>query len=117
MNENPPFPFRRGGFDSGPMYLHHHGGPPALAWATFALVLLLVLAVFAMVVARMAAGGRGHRKWHRHVQFAGPGLGGPPDPLRLLAMRYAHGEIDRDAFLQGTSDLTASAPTVEKPPG
>ena len=112
MNDNPPFPFHRGGFEVGPMYFHH-GGPPALAWATFALVLLLVLAFFAMFVARMAGGRRQY--WKHRMAFAGPG--GPHDPLELLRMRYARGEIDRDAFLQGTSDLTASAPTVEKPPG
>ena len=114
MNENPPFPFRKGGFDAGPMYFHHHGGPPALAWATFALVLLIALTFFALLVARAASRGN-HRKWHNRMAFVGPG--GPPDPLEFLRMRYARGEIDRDAFLQGTSDLTASAPTEEKPPG
>lgn len=101
MNDTPPFPFRRGGFDVGPVYFHH-GGPPALAWATFALVLLLVLAFFAMFVARMA-GGR-QMRWKHRVAFAG-------DPLELLRMRYARGEIDRDAFLQGTSDLTEVKPS------
>jgi uncharacterized membrane protein len=104
--------YRRGGFDGGPMYFHH-GGPP-LAWATFALVLLLTLAFFAVLIARMSSRRR-HHGWHHRMAFAGPG--GPPDPLELLRMRYARGEIDRDAFLQGTSDLTASAPTEEEPPG
>lgn len=106
MNDNPPFPFQRGGFQVGPMYLHQ-GGHPALAWATFALVLLLVLAFFAMFVARMA-GGRRHR-WKHQMAFAGPG--GPHDALELLRMRYARGEIDRDAFLQGTTDLTEVKPS------
>lgn len=107
MNDNPPFPFQRGGFQVGPEYMHH-GGPHALAWATFALVLLLVLAFFAVFVARMAVGRRQH--WKHRMAFAGPG--GQHDPLELLRMRYARGEIDRDTFLQGTSDLTEV-----KPPG
>src|SRR5260221_1764326 len=102
MNENPPFPFQRGGFGPGPMYHMHNGGPHALAWVTFALVLLLVLAFGAMIVARSAA-GRHHRKWHHRMAFAGQG-GGPADPLEFLRMRYARGGIDRDTFLQGTSD-------------
>ena len=102
MNDNPPFPmFHRGGFDAGPFYAHQ-GGPHALAWATFALVLLLVLSFFALLIARTA--GRRSHGWHRKMVFAG-GPGGH-DPLELLRMRYARGEIDRDAFLQGTSDLT-----------
>ncbi|HLY95222.1 MAG TPA: hypothetical protein VKP14_10270 [Gaiellaceae bacterium] len=114
MNETPPFPmFHRGGFDVGPVYLHHGQGPHALAWATFALVLLLTLAFFALLIARTAAGR--HHRWHHRMAFAGPGR--PPDPLEFLRMRYARGEIDRDAFLQGTSDLTTSAPTEERPPG
>lgn len=112
MNEYPLFPFRRGGFGPGPMYLHN-GGPHALAWATFALVLLLVLAFGALLVARAASGRP--RRWHHRMAFAGPG--DPQDPLELLRMRYARGEIDRNAFLQSTSDLTAAAPMEEKPSG
>jgi uncharacterized membrane protein len=102
MNDNPPFPPQGRGFDIGPFYMHH-GGPPALAWATFALVLLLMLSFFALLIARTA--GRRHGHWHHRVKFAGH-----MDPLELMRMRYARGEIDRDTFLQGTSDLT-----VEKP--
>ena len=91
----------------------HQGGPDALAWATFALVLLLVLTVGALLVARLA-----RRRPHR---WPGPGpFPGPPrrggDPLDLLRWRYARGEISRDEFVQGTSDLAAAAPTAEPPP-
>lgn len=115
MNPYPPFQFHQGGgFDGGPMMYHaHDGGPHALVFATFALVLLIALAFFTLIVARTASRGR-HRKWHHRMAFAGPG--GTPDPLEILRMRYARGEIDRDAFLQGTSDLTASAVTEERPP-
>jgi uncharacterized membrane protein len=115
MNETPAPMFHRGGFDGGPV-MYHHGGPHALALATFALVLLIALAFFALIVARAASRRHHHHpKWHHRMAFAGPG--GPPDPLEMLRMRYARGEIDRDTFLQGTTDLTASAPTEEKPPG
>ena len=113
MNENPaPFPFQKGGFDGPMMYHVHDGGPHVLAVVTFFLVLLIALTLFALLVARAASRGH-HRKWHHRMAFAGPG--GPADPLEILRMRYARGEIDRDAFLQGTTDLTASAPTEEKP--
>lgn len=112
---NPPqrfnFPGGRGGFDVGPIYLQHHGGGDhlALAWATFALVLLLALAFGALLVARGAASRSG--RWQRRMAFAGdPGPHGPPDPLELLRIRYARGEIGRDEFLQGTNDLTAQPP-------
>jgi uncharacterized membrane protein len=83
-------------------------GNATLEWATFALVLLLVLTVGAMLIARFA-GGRGRR-------HSGPTTtqhGGPPDPLDVLRMRFANGQISRDEFLQATSDLTA----VPQPPG
>ena len=52
---NPPMLQQRGGFGFAPMTLHYQQDRPnALAWATFALVLLLVLTVGAMLVARLA---------------------------------------------------------------
>jgi uncharacterized membrane protein len=110
MDPNPPpFPYRRG-FDLAPGH-YHHGGAPALAWATFALVLLLALALVAF-----AAAGYGGRS-RRRPGFFGPMRGGRPgDPLAVLRMRFASGQITRDEFLQATSDLTATAPTVEAPP-
>jgi len=113
-------PFARPrGFGFGPTIVQHQQNhPDALAWATFALVLLLVLTVGAMIVARLA--GRRSRRWHgpgprgRHFAFAG---GGPRhDPLDALRWRYARGEIGRDEFLQGTSDLTARGEAPPPPP-
>jgi uncharacterized membrane protein len=112
---NPPqqqfmFPRGRGGFEIGPVYFHHGGGGHlALAWATFALVLLLVLTFGALLFARAGASRSG--RWHRRMAFAGPpGMHGPHDPLEVLRIRYARGEIGRDEFLQGTTDLTGPAP-------
>jgi uncharacterized membrane protein len=109
MNTYPPLQGRGFGFRPVPdAYVYGHGNT-SLAWATFALVLLLVLTVGAMLVARFA-GGRGRR-------HSGPNMmmrhGGPPDPLEVLRMRFAGGQISRDEFLQATSDLTA----VPQPPG
>jgi hypothetical protein len=41
-----------------------------------------------------------------------------PDALNLLRWRYARGEIGRDEFIQGTSDLTGrgEAPPPPEPP-
>ena len=114
MNPNPMWE-QRGGFDYAPMAFHYHDRPNALAWATFALVVLLVLTVGAMLVARFA--GRG-RRWHGHRHLAFAGAGPRNDPLDVLRWRYARGELGRDEFLQGVSDLTAhgAAPPPQPPP-
>lgn len=108
---------RGGGYGFAPMVLQQHDRPNALAWATFALVLFLVLTVGAMIVARLAA--RDSHRWHGHGRghFAFGGPGPRRDPLDVLRWRYARGEIGRDDFLQGTSDLTArgEAPPPEPP--
>jgi uncharacterized membrane protein len=113
MYTNPQFQPR--GFGPGPFSVHEHMANSALAWATFALVLLLVLAVGAMLVARFSGGGRRHRRHFGPPMMRGRG-GGRPDPLEILRMRFASGQMTRDEFLQATSDLTATATTVEQPP-
>jgi|SRR5579862_5498830 len=113
MNTHPPFG-RGGGFGFAPAF--HQTAPGALAWATFALVLLLVLTIGALLVARLARGRQ--RGWGRP---AGRGFGGPPgrrhDPVDLLRWRYARGEISRDEFVQGVHDLTPAPAGAEPPPG
>jgi uncharacterized membrane protein len=90
---------------------HHHGGHP-LAWALFALILVLLLLVIANLVAtlmrrRRGPWGGGPGPW-RH-RGSGPVFadGGPEHVLRL---RYARGEITRDEFLQASTDLAGPAP-------
>jgi hypothetical protein len=121
MRDAPPFvPHDGFGFRDGFYAGHlHHDGPPALAWATFALLLLLVLSFAALVLwqlsARRAVAGPGGRR-----RFAFAGGPGPrrrrPDPVELLRMRYASGEINRDEFLERTADLGGPPSAAEEEP-
>jgi len=108
MNTYPPLQGRGFGFRPTPDAYYYGHGTPALAWATFALVVLLVLVVGAIIVARFSR-GRGSRHFGPRMMMR---HGGPPDPLEVLRMRFASGQISRDEFLQATSDLTA----VPQPP-
>lgn len=118
MNPSPPFQGRVRGFGYGPgqFGVHEHMANSSLAWATFALVLLLVLTVGALLVARFSRGGRRHRGHYGPPMMRMRGGAGRPDPLEILRLRFAGGQMTRDEFLQATSDLTATATTVEQPP-
>jgi hypothetical protein len=120
MNDYPPFPNRGGGFYS----VYHDGGPSALTWTIFALQILTLLGVFAllgMAAARMRFAFRpgppprfGARGFGRPPRFGGPG---GHDPLEVVRMRYARGELDREQYLQASRDLGGipeeEAPTIE----
>ena len=110
MNTYPPLQGR--GFGYGPAFRVHEqfGGNTSLQWATFALVLLIVLTLGAFVVARPSGGGGRHRFGRRML------LRHDVDPLEVLRMRFASGQITRDEFLQATSDLSATETTAEQPP-
>ena len=127
MNPNPQYMPHGGGFGfrDGLMMepgRFHHDGHPALAWATFALLVLLTLSFFALALSQWSArrgmamaGGPGSRRFMLH---RGPGGRHEPDPLDVLRHRYARGEISREEFVQATADLggAGEAPTVEGPP-
>lgn len=115
MNTYPPFRGRGFGYGPGSFNVHEHAANAGLAWATFALVLLLVLTLGALIVARFSGGGRRHRGHFGPPMMRMRG-GGRPDPLEILRMRFASGQITLDEFLQATSDLTATETTVEQPP-
>jgi hypothetical protein len=111
MNPYPPFQQGRG-FGYGPfLRVHEHVGNTPLQWATFALVLLIVLTLGALIVAR-AAGGGPRRHFGQRMVMRG---GGGPDPFEVLRMRFASGQISREEYLQATSDLAADAPTQPQP--
>ena len=121
MNPNPQYMPHGGGFGFRDGFMmepgRFHGGHPALAWATFALVLLLTLSFFALALSQwslrrgMAMGGPGGRRFMLH---RGPG-GRRPQPLDVLRHRYAHGEISREEFVQASADL-GDSPPAEGPP-
>lgn len=110
MNQQPvPFPMNRGQYMErvGGM---HRGGGDVLDWVIFALLLLLILLVVAQLVLSLL----------RRKRFGGPrhgghfGPGGPPwgrpDPLAIAQVRFARGELDRDAYLQLVQDLGGAPP-------
>ena len=91
-------------------YVHHDGGAHPLAWVIFGLLVVLLIFVTVLVAARFAGGPRRHWK---HLAFAG----GAPEPLAVLRMHYARGELGRDEYLQASADLGAeSGETAEPPP-
>jgi uncharacterized membrane protein len=111
MNTTPPFTQGRG-FGYGPaLRFHEQMGNTPLQWATFALVLLIALTLATLIVARLAGGGRRRRFGGRHMRHR-HGV----DPLEVLRMRFASGQITRDEFLQATGDLAHEAPTQPQPP-
>ena len=98
---NPPYGGGRG-FGGG-FLTYHEGGPGAFGWTVFALQLVLVLGVAWLLASVVLRGRIGRRA-------AAPPLaaGGPAgDPLGVLRMRYARGELGRDEYLQASADLGA----------
>lgn len=98
MNENPPF--RGFGFSDRAAEMHH-GWPGPIGWTMFALQLLLILGV-AWLLASLVLGRFGRRS------PAAAAVSAPvasSAPLEALHLRYARGEIDRDAYLQARADL------------
>jgi uncharacterized membrane protein len=83
-------------------YTYDHG-PGLMGWLIFALLLaLLAIAAYAALT-RLA----------RPELPRGPLAAPPPpndDPLTVLRLRYARGEIVRDEFLQASADLGAPSP-------
>lgn len=96
-------------------YAQHGGGHPLLHVLLLVLLLLLVAAAvffFVRLIVRQRATAA-----PRLVPAAGP----PADALGIARLRYARGEIDRDAFVRMSADLGAAlevawpAPPVEPP--
>ncbi len=97
MNDNPPF--RGFGFSDRAVEVHH-GWPGPIGWTMFALQLLLILGV-AWLLASLLLGRLGRRP----AATASAAPAAQSGPLEALHMRYARGEIDRDAYLQARADL------------
>ena len=85
--------------------MHGGDGPHVVAWLLFILFLVLLVGLIVLLVSRLS-GGRGG--WPAAAPAAGPRTG--EDPLEGLRLRYARGEVDRDAFLQASADLGGTPP-------
>jgi putative membrane protein len=84
----------------------HHGLFFGWLFGFLFFVLLIALTVYAV---SWLVGGR-----HGHLRAAGPAVPVPArdDPLAILRMRYARGEIGRDEFLRANEDLGAPPPAT-----
>jgi uncharacterized membrane protein len=81
------------------------GGPSSLAWAIFALVLvLLVLAIVSLALDAYYR-HRGARPAPQPAQEPPSEPGGSSRALVMLDDRYAGGEISRDEYLRARDDL------------
>jgi uncharacterized membrane protein len=76
----------------------HHGGL-FLGWLLGVVFLVLLIALAVYVVGGLT---RGHGASH---PAGSPGLVQPDDPLSILRLRYARGEIGRDEFVRANEDL------------
>lgn len=94
----------------------HGGGADTLEWVIFALLLVLVLLVIALLALSLMGRKRFGRQFGRGMHGP-PGVSGDrpwgrPDPLSIVRMRYARGEIGRDEYAQLMQDI-GGAPEVE----
>ena len=87
-------------------YVRGGSGPHLFAWLLFLILLVLLVALAVYLIVRWSS-----------VRTPPPPPAGPPpraadDALEILRLRYARGEIDREAFLQASQDLGGPAPPV-----
>lgn len=85
-------------------YMHGGDGPHVFAWLLFVILLALLVGLIFVVAARL-----GGARWG----WSAPPPVGPrtgDDPLELLRLRYARGEVDRETFLQASQDLGGIPP-------
>ncbi len=95
----------------GSFWVEHHDGPGPLAWLAFAVLLILAFAL-AIGVARWLLSERG-----RHPLASPPvdaTRSGVEEALQVARLRYARGEIDRDAYLRLAEDI--AGPSASPPP-
>lgn len=82
-------------------YMRHGGGPGFFGW----LLLFLVVALLVALIVHFAT-----RLLGSHAGAPLPAARAGEDPLELLRLRYARGEIDRETFVQTNADLGGPAP-------
>lgn len=119
MNQQSPIPLPRGGQYSFAWGGEPHGGGNALEWVLFALLLLLIVLVFAQLLLTVMRPRRFGGRRHFRQRLHGPPPGGEgrawgrPDALEVARLRYAQGAIGRDEYTQLVQDLGGEA---EPPP-
>jgi uncharacterized membrane protein len=80
-----------------------HGGTHLVGWLIFAVLLALLALAVVYAVTRTGVGARPR-----------PALGPPAhpeDPLAVLRLRYARGELTREEYLRTSEDLGVPPPT------
>jgi uncharacterized membrane protein len=95
----------------GALVQHVDGGsgPSSLAWAIFALVLvLLVLAIVSLAIDAYYR-SRGTPSATKSVPDAGIGHRDSGQALAVLDRRYARGKVSREEYLQTRDDLRGAA--------
>ncbi len=89
---------------------YEHGGDPHM-WGWLFVVLVLAALIGLAVFLAMRYTGR------RPAPTVAQGAAALEEPLAVLRMRYARGEVSRDEFLQASVDLGGGpAPVAEPPP-
>jgi uncharacterized membrane protein len=81
-----------------------HGEHP-LGWVIFALLLAVLAVLLVNLVLKLLAS----RRAAASTQPVAPGA----EPLALLRLRYARGEVGRDEFLRASEDLGAAPGEAE----
>ena len=106
-----------------PIRFEHHDGSHPLAWLIFALLLIVLVLLIVHLVQGLTR--RHHRPWMGpRGTFTAPWPGRQfmvdtphlEEPLAILRLRYARGEISRDEFVQASTDLGAPPGAEPAPP-
>jgi uncharacterized membrane protein len=95
----------------GSFWIEHHDGPGPLGWLAFA-VLLVLAVTLVLGVARWLLADRGRHPFGPAPLTTRPS--GVEEALQVARLRYARGEIDRDAYLRLAEDI--AGPSVPTPP-
>ena len=80
----------------------HHGGHGFFGWFLLFLVVALLIGLIVAYATRLLGS--------HSPAAAGTAPRTGDDPVELLRLRYARGEIDRDTFVQTNADLGGPAP-------
>jgi uncharacterized membrane protein len=114
----PPYGFRGGDGVPfrGALVQHVDGrGPSSLAWAIFALVLLLLVLAIVSLAIDAYYRSRSVRPAVASALGSGTGPGGSSEALAVLDARYARGEVSRDEYIQTRNDLGGATTQVIPP--